>query len=378
MKISNVNVSVYRTPPSVAWEDATNKVQGIEFIIVEILTDTIVKGTGFTYSVDVGGTAIASLIENYLAPLVIDMDPLDNEKIWNKLQRQSRRLGVGANLMAIAAIDIAIWDIKGKIFNQPLYKIFGGMRSSIPSYISEINLRKDDTLDNFLDRVDEYIARGYQTIKFKIGRDDIEEDIERIVRAKEKLGNGGKLLVDLNQKWLGSDAIVNCAKLDVLGLGWIEEPLLHDNLQGYVGLKSAIRTPLAHGESMHSRAQFLAYLNAGAIDFVQADVAFVGGFTEWLKIANLSQAFGKQVAPHYMMELSVHMLCGVPNGFMLENVIGGSFQELGIAEGSVTIENGIAYPSEKPGHGIEFDEKALKSIRLDAEDVKKSFKGGSK
>ncbi|WP_413741737.1 mandelate racemase/muconate lactonizing enzyme family protein [Sodalis sp. RH15] len=378
MKISNINVSVYRTPPSVAWEDATNKVQGIEFIIVEIQTDKNIEGTGFTYTVDIGGTAIASLIENYLAPLVIGMDPLDNEKIWHTLQRQSRRLGIGVNLMAIAAIDIAIWDIKGKVFNQPLYKIFGGMRSDIPAYISEINLSKDDPLENFLDRVDDYIARGYQTIKFKIGRDDLEEDIERIVKAKEKLGGDGKLLVDLNQKWSGSDALVNCARLDALGLGWIEEPLLHDNLQGYVDLKAAVRTPLAHGESMHARSQFLDYLKAGAIDFVQADVAFVGGFTEWLKIAHLSQAFGKLVAPHFMMELSVHMLCGVPNGFMLENVIGGSFQELGIAEGSVTIENGIAYPSEKPGHGIVFDKKALISIKLNPDDVRNSFKGGSK
>ncbi len=378
MKINHVNVSVYRTPPSVPWEDATNKVQGIELIIVDIQTDKNVEGTGFTYSVDVGGTAIASLIENYLAPLVIGMDPLDNEKIWYKLQRQSRRLGIGANLMAMAAIDIAIWDIKGKIFNQPLYKILGGMRSSIPSYISEINLSSADTLDNFLDRVDEYIEKGYQVIKFKIGRDDLEEDIERIVKAKEKIGKGGKLLVDLNQKWLGSEAIVNCARLDALGLGWIEEPLLHDNLQGYIDLKSAIRTPLAHGESMHSRSQFLEYLKAGAIDFVQADVGFVGGFTEWIKIAHLSDAFGKLVAPHFMMELSIHMLCGVPNGYMLENVIGGSFHELGIAEESVVIEKGIAYPSEKPGHGIIFDKKALKSILLNPEDVKNSFMGGSK
>ena len=378
MKITSVNVAVYRTPPSVPWEDATNKVQGIEFILVDILTDQNIQGTGFTYTVDVGGTAIASLLENYLAPLVIGMDPLDNEKIWNKLQRQSRRLGIGVNLMAIAAIDIAIWDIKGKVFNQPLYKVFGGMRSAIPSYISEINLSNDDTLSNFLDRVDDYIARGYKVIKFKIGRDDIEDDIERIVKAREKMGKGGKLLVDLNQKWRGSEAIVNCARLDALGLDWIEEPLLHDDLQGYIDLKSAIRTPLAHGESMHSRAQFLEYLKAGAIDFVQADVAFVGGFTEWIKIAHLAQAFGKLVAPHFMMELSVHMLCGVPNSFMLENVIGGSFHELGVAEQSVVIENGIAYPSEKPGHGIVFDKKALQSILLNPEDVKNSFKGGSK
>lgn len=378
MQIVDVQTAAYRLPPSVPWEDATNKVQGLEFIVVDLVTDTGLTGTGFSYTVDVGGTAIAALVEDYLAGLVIGMDPRDYDRIWTKLQRQSRRLGLGVNAMAIAAIDVAVWDLIGKIYGEPLYKLFGGARDSIPAYISEINLAAGDTVADLVARVDDYLARGYTTVKFKIGRPDIEDDIERIRRLKERIGAKGQLLVDLNQKWAASEALVKGARLDPLGLGWIEEPMLFDDLAGHVALKRAIATPIALGESLHSRGQFLAYLQAGAVDYVQADVAFVGGLTEWLKIAHLAQAFGKPVAPHFMMELSLHMLCGVPNGFMLENVIGGSFTELGLVEEPIVVENGVGVPPARPGHGVVFDRAALAAHRLKPEDVRRGFAGGSK
>lgn len=377
MRIVDVQSAAYRLPPSVPWEDATNKVQGLEFIVVDLVTDTGLIGTGFSYTVDVGGSAIAALVEDYLAGLVIGMDPLDYERIWTKLQRQSRRLGLGVNAMAIAAIDVAVWDLIGKIHGLPLYKLFGGARDAIPAYVSEISLADGDTADDLVRRVDDYLARGYTTVKFKIGRPDIEDDIERIRRLRERVG-AGRLLVDLNQKWSASEALVKAARLDDLGLGWIEEPMLFDDIAAHAALKRAVRTPIALGESLHSRAQFLAYLQAGAVDYVQADVAFVGGLTEWLKIAHLAQAFGKPVAPHFMMELSLHMLCGVPNAFMLENVIGGSFTELGLVEAPIIVENGVGVPPARPGHGVVFDRAALAAVRLKPEEVRRGFLGGSK
>jgi L-alanine-DL-glutamate epimerase-like enolase superfamily enzyme len=378
MRIVEVRTSAHRLPPSVPWEDATNKVQGLEFVVVELVTDAGLVGTGFTYTVDIGGTSIAALVEDYLAPLVIGMDPLAYEQIWQKLQRQSRRLGVGVNALAIAAIDVGVWDLLGKIHGQPLYRLLGGAREEIPAYISEINLATHDTVDDLLARVDDYVARGYRNVKFKIGRPDLDEDIERIVRVREKLGKGARLLVDLNQKWSASEALVKASRLDGLGLGWIEEPMLFDDVAAHAALKKAIRTPIALGESLHSRAQFLDYLKADAVDYVQADVAFVGGLTEWLKIAHLAQAFGRPVAPHYMVELSLHMLCGVSNGFMLENVIGGTFGELGLLAEPFVVEGPLVRPPQRPGHGVVFDRAALDRVRLDPASLRGAFAGGSK
>ncbi|MDT1060943.1 mandelate racemase/muconate lactonizing enzyme family protein [Paracoccus sp. CPCC 101403] len=378
MKIVDVRAEACRLPPSVPWEDATNRVDGLEFVFVEVETDTGIIGTGFTYTVDIGGSAILALVQDYLAPLVIGMDPQDYERIWAKMQRQSRRLGLGVNAMGIAAIDIAVWDILGKLHDRPLYQLIGGARDSIPAYISEIVMKESDTLEDVLGRVDGYLSRGYRAVKIKIGRADIEEDIERITRIQQILGRHGKLFVDLNQKWTAHDARVHAGRLDGLGLGWIEEPLPFTDLDAHVALRRAIRTPIALGESLHSRSQVLAYLQAGAVDYVQADVAFIGGITEWLKIAHLAEIFGKPVAPHYMMELSLQLLCGVPNAFMLENVVGGSFTELGLLEEPIEPQDAVGIPPARPGHGIRFDKAALAAVRLDPDRLRRSFTGGSK
>ncbi|MDR3435893.1 mandelate racemase/muconate lactonizing enzyme family protein [Telmatospirillum sp.] len=378
MKIESVTTSACRLPPSVPWEDATNKVQGLEFIFVEITTDTGLSGTGISYTVDIGGTAIKTLIDDYLVNLVVGMDPLGYEQIWHKIHRQSRRLGLGVNSLAIAAIDVAVWDLIGKHYRQPLYKLLGGARNRIPAYISEINLSSTDTVADLVRRVDDYVAQGYRTAKIKIGKEDLEEDIERIRKVQERLGKGGRVLVDLNQKWSACEAVAKASRLDGLNLGWIEEPLLCNDIEGHQALRRTLHTPIALGESLYSKQQFLDYLKAGAVDFVQADVAFVGGITEWLKIAHLADTYGKQVAPHFMMELSLHMLCGVHNGFMLENVIGGSLSELGLLEEPIIVSNGVGIPSERPGHGIVLDKAAVKSHELSSETVKSSFSGGSK
>lgn len=378
MKISNIQSNVYRLPPSVPWEDATNKVDGLEFIVVEVQADNGMTGIGLSYTVDIGGTAIRTLIDDYLANLVLGMNPLDYERIWNKLQRQSRRLGLGVNSMAIAAIDVAVWDLIGKIHGQPLYKLLGGARDRIPAYISEIDLRSGGTTEQLTDRVKDYVRQGYGTVKIKIGKPELEEDIERISKVQELLGPGGTVLVDLNQKWSAAEAIQKGARLDRLNLGWIEEPTLMHDVQGHRQLKQAIRTPIALGESLYSRQQFLEYFRADAVDIVQADVAFVGGITEWLKIAHLANAFGKPVAPHFMMELSLHLLCGVQNSFMLENVVGGSLTELGLLETPIEVKNGMGVPSELPGHGIVFDREALRKHLLDPAKLRDSFAGGSK
>lgn len=376
MRIEQVSCRGYRIPPSVPWEDATNKVNWLEFIVVELQTDTGIIGTGISYSVDVGGTAITSLINDYLSHLVVGMNPLHYEEIWHKLQRQSRRIGIGVNSMAIAAIDIAVWDIMGKHYNVPLYKLLGGSRDRIPAYISEVILSPDDTVDDLLGRVDHYMERGYRTVKIKIGRPDFEEDLERIVKVKERLGPGGTVLVDLNQKFSSAEALAKCAKLDHLNLGWIEEPMLYHDVQAHSRLKQSIVTPLALGESLHSKHQVLEYLKADAVDFVQADVAFVGGITEWLKIAHLANVFGKPVAPHYMMEISLQLLCGVQNAFMLENVVGGSFSELGLLETPITVEGGVGVPPDRPGHGIQFLPSELAKYEIGR--TPQVFRGGSK
>lgn len=378
MRIADVAVHACRLPPTSPWEDATNRVQGLEFIFVELTTDNGLKGSGITYTVDIGGTAIATLISDYLAPLVIGMDARNFEAIWTKLNRQARRLGLGVNSMAIAAIDIAVWDLIGKAKGEPLYRLLGGARETIPAYISEINLSASDTIVDLVRRIDDYKARGYRAVKIKIGHDDPDLDIARITAVKERLGNGTQLFVDLNQKWQPAEAIQKMARLDTFELGWVEEPLLYQDIEGHARLRRSMKTPLALGESLYSRQQFQAYLAADAVDIVQADIAFVGGVTEWLKVAHLANGYGRRVAPHYMMELSLSLLCGVSNGFMLEDVVGGGLYDLGLIHNRIVPVDGVATPPQTPGHGLEINWDTVKRHRLTGETVRTSFAGGSK
>lgn len=378
MRVERVSSSVHRLPPASPWEDATNKVQALEFIFVELETDTGITGTGFSYTVDIGGTAIETLIRDYLNGLIVGMNPLAYEQIWTRLSTQSRRLGLGVNSMAIAAVDIAVWDIIGKHHGQPLHRLIGGARESIPAYISEINLAATDRVEDLIARARDYVARRYSAVKIKIGRPDFEEDIERLSKIREVLPAHIKLMVDLNQKWSAAQAIQAAAQLERFNLAWIEEPLIYHDVQGHADLRGSTRTPIALGESLYSKFQFLNYLKAGAIDIVQADVAFVGGITEWLKIAHMASAFGKPVAPHYMMEISLPLLCGVPNGFMLEDVVGGSFTELGLLQSPIRTQDGIGIASQLPGHGIQFNQSALDACKADPEQIRASFRGGSK
>lgn len=378
MKIDSVRVAACRLPPASPWEDATNKVQGLEPIFVELTTSSGLTGLGLTYTVDVGGTAIRALIEDYLTPLVIGMDARDYERIWTRMHRQTRRLGLGANRMAMAAIDVAVWDLIGKHRGEPLHRLLGGARDAIPAYVSEINLSDADTPEALAARVDAYVAQGWRGVKIKIGRDDPRQDEARIARARERLPAGAPLFVDLNQKWSAAEALARAPRLDRFDLGWIEEPLACHDVAGHAALRRAMSTPLALGESLYAAEQFRDYLAAGAVDVVQADVAFVGGITEWLKIAHLAQTFGRKVAPHYMAELSLPLLCGVANGLMLESVVGGSLHDLGLVAEPLDIRDGLARPGPRPGHGIVPDWRAIEAAALTPEKVRGSFSGGSK
>lgn len=378
MKINGFKSWLCRIPPASPWEDATNRVQALELIVVELTTDTGLSGWGLTYTVDVGGTAIRALADDYLSNLVVDMDPLMPEAIWRRLATQSRRLGSGVNTIAVAAIDMAIWDIAAKHYGAPLHILLGGARPQIETYISEINLAASDTPDELARRVADYARQGYRAAKIKIGRETLEEDIERISKARDALGPGGKLMVDLNQKWSTAQAIQNARALEGTGIAWLEEPLVRHDVAGHAALRRATSLPIALGESLYSKFEFLEFLKNDAVDIVQADVAFVGGVTEWVKIAHLAESFGRPIAPHYMAEISLPLLCAVPNGFMLENVIGGSLHELGLTESAPAISNGVATPSPLPGHGISFDRTSLDRLQTSAADVRAGFRGGSK
>jgi len=220
------------------------------------------------------------------------------------------------------------------------------------------NLNKP--LPELLDQVRNWKAKGYTAFKVKVGRPDIAEDVERLIKIREIIG-GLPLMVDANQAWDIGQAVRRANAYQPLAPYFIEEPMPADDIDGHARLRPLIRTPIALGENVYTIQQWSQYLSRGAVDFVQADVCRVGGITPYLDIAALARAHGIPLAPHFVMELSAQLLCCLPHGHMLEDVEGGSFTDLlclveptPVRDGNFTPRSGVL------GHGIVFNEDYLK------------------
>ena len=286
----------------------------LEYVVTDVETDSGLVGTGLSYTTGVGGTAIVALLEDYCARMLVGEDPLAIGRLWETLGRQLRRSGTGLPQLALAAVDTALWDLAGKHAGLPVHRLLGGHCDSVPAYGSGIDLFLDER--ELLAHVDELLALGFGWIKIKVGKEDPAEDAARVAAVRRLIGPRRRLCVDANQAWALPDAVRHAAALASAGadLAWLEEPLHPEDVEGHASLRARVPLPVAIGESVYSDSQFLAYLRAGAVDVLQPDLARVGGFTGFLRIAHLAAAHQLPVAPHYLAELTLPALCAIPNG----------------------------------------------------------------
>lgn len=358
MRISEVETHLYRLPLPVPVAGAAPRILRREFVISTVTTDAGISGTGLAYTYGLGGSAVRELVETDLAPLVVGSDPRDIERIWTRCWREVHSLGsAGMTRLAMAAIDIALWDLLAKRADLPLWRLLGGYRDSVPAYASGILAELDGA--SLLDQMRGFLERGYRAVKMKVGGVNPEEDVARVCSVRRVIGPGVQLMLDATQQWTAAEALRCASMLKPFDPFWLEEPVLADDRVAHVEVRRATGIPLAIGESLHTRSEFADFIRAGAVDIVQPDIPRVGGFTEWMKIARMAECFNLPVAPHFLIELSVHALCAVPNGLILEDLQGGSLTELGILAEPIRVVNGTLAPPARPGHGIVFDPAAL-------------------
>jgi L-alanine-DL-glutamate epimerase-like enolase superfamily enzyme len=264
--------------------------------------------------------------------------------------------GGGVTTTALAALDIALWDLAAREVGKSLVALLGPVRERILAYASGINLNKTEA--ELVEQVEGWRAAGFKAFKIKVGKPEIAEDCERLARVREVAGRL-PVMVDANQGWDIGYATRAIGALAPHSPYWIEEPLLADDVQGHARLRRLVPCPIALGENVYTLQQFNHFLSAGACDFVQADVVRVGGITPYLEIAALARAWGVPLAPHFMMELSGQLLCCLPNAHILESIDGGSLTDLQALAEPIRIEDGWFTPPDRPGHGIMFDRDRL-------------------
>ena len=352
MKIESVETAIYRLPLARPWGDLTHRITEIELVLCEVGAGGGRRGVGFSYSVGVGGTAIQTFIDDYATPRLLGAAAEPRAR-WHQLWRELHDAGPGLGTMALAAVDIALWDLEAKRLDLPLVELLGRCRESIPAYGSGVNLNLSSA--QLEEQVRRWVEAGYGAVKVKVGRPELEEDKERLELVRRLIGPRRGLMVDANQGWDLPQALRAVRALEAFDLRWVEEPLLAEDVGGHAALRRSLPIPVAVGENIYSSHRFREYLAQGACDVVQADVVRVGGITPWMEIAALAQTFSVPMAPHFLVELSGQLLCCIPNGSLLEDVDGGSFTELGILEHGMGVREGRFVPPTRPGHGITFD-----------------------
>lgn len=368
-RITKIELQMIDLVPKVKRVDAIQSFVSQETPMVTIHDSDGASGTGYSYTIGTGGPSVIALLEHTLAPALIGRDPNRVEGIWRDLLFLTHATSVGAiTSLALAAIDTALWDLKCKKANLPLWKAAGGSRDRIPLYTTEggwLHLETQTLVDDALAMQ----SKGFKGSKIKIGCEHISQDAARLDAVRAAVGDDYELMTDANQGFTLSEAIRRAKILEDHDVGWFEEPLPADDVSGHKELAGHTSVPIAVGESLYSLSQFKDYLHAGAASIVQVDVARIGGITPWLKVAHLAEAFNVMVCPHFLMELHLPLVCAIPNARWLEYIP----QLDSVTSGAMQIEDGYAIPSDVPGLGIDWDSETIAAKSL----VSKTITEGS-
>lgn len=331
-----------------------------ETIFVELETDEGLRGTGYSYTIGTGGTAVLAMLRDYLLPKVIGQDARRVEQIWNDVYYSTRATTTGAlTSLAVAAIDTALWDLRCLRASEPLWITAGGFRDAVPVYDTEGGWLHIDT-DELVRGAQDSRRRGLAGLKIKVGKTHLAEDVERLTAVRAAIGDRMHLMVDANQSMTLAEARRRADAFRDVDLYWLEEPLPADDVSAHAELVRGTAVPIAVGESLYSTSQFREYFQQRAATICQVDAARVGGITPWLKTAHLAAAFDIPVCPHFLMELHVSLTAAVPNGAFIEYIP----QLRAITRSELVVEDGWARVPISTGLGIDWDRDAIDDLRV--------------
>lgn len=357
MKLENIESTLFYVPlPSVLTDATHGEMREFGLITVRLVCDNGAEGVGYVYTVGkTGGPSIHALLTHDIKPLLIGEDPRAIDAIWDKMWWTTHYVGRGGiAAFAISAVDIALWDLKAKQAAEPLWKVLGGTNPRVRAYAGGIDLQL--SLDELREQTRENLDRGFRAIKMKVGRPNLDEDVQRVAAMRELLGPDVPLMVDANMCWSVDEAIAASLAFTEHDVYWLEEPTRPDDVEGHSRIRREGGLPIATGENLHTVEEFDRMIVGGGVSFPEPDVANIGGVTAWLKVARLAESQGLPVTSHGVHDLHVHLLAAVPNSSLLE--AHGFGLDAFIRE-PLPIVDGYAIAPERVGHGVEFDWDAL-------------------
>ena len=330
-------------------------IERIPFALLELRTDEGLTGLGCAFSLSERPFGAIKAAVDGLSEEAVGENPLEPERIAAKLNRAFSWGGpVGVVNMAMAAVDFALWDIAGKAYGQPLYRLLGGHRDRVPCYYSGA-LWRDFSLKELEGAAQAALEQGFRAMKMRMGSESPQGEEARAKAVREAIGPEVDLLVDINQGWTPHHAIRMGRMLERYEFGWLEDPVSHQDVSGSARVAAALDMPVCAGEYHYGKEPFLRLLNAQAMDIAMVDLLRVGGITEWRKAAAFAETFCVPVASHLLPEIAVHLVAAVPNGLTVEYMP----WSLPLFLETPRVQDGMMVLPEKPGLGLELDEEKV-------------------
>lgn len=364
MKITKLSTDLLRIPtakpgriPLTAPKAAA--AEAIDVVLVYLETSAGIAGLGFTYLAGPGANAVRSLIETELSPIVSGEDPRETDRLLAKAEARFRGVGfAGLAARAYAAIDIALWDVKGKAAGVPIHQMLGAARPSADFITSDLGTARRDAAA-IVQLAKPLLKQGAAGIRIEIGDDDVQTDADRVREISDGLGDDAWVAVAADGRFDLGTALALARFFQDIGIDCFEDPIPASDEIGYAKLAAQLETPLAVGSGFASREAFFRVIRAGSVRTIRPDACRLGGITPLLKVAAAADAYHVAVSPVRLPEVGIHLACGLG---MVSNVDAVSWLT-GAFTGGPHVDHGKMIPPAEPGLGLSVNEEAVAKWR---------------
>lgn len=367
MKITAVEAIAISIPLANPVADAVRQITHRDHLIVTIHTEDGLSGSGFTLGYD-AAKAMVALVDAIYRPILLGANALETERLWAEMYRQSIQAGRrGAALRTISAIDLALWDLRGKAARMPVMALLGIHSTRLRCYATGGYYREGMTDDELAGEICSYVELGFNAVKVKVGRGSARRDAERLRTVRKAVGDDVDILLDANGGWPDAPtAIAAMRRLEEFRPFWIEEPVRADNLAAMARIAEALDTPVATGELESTRWAFADLLERKAADILQPDATVVGGVSEWLKVAHMAASFDIPIAPHYNWDYHTQLSATIPNAMLIEYFVAASGVKVfdRVIENPIQPVNGFIAPRTGPGFDIHLSATEIARYRI--------------
>ena len=360
MTIRDIRITKLRMDwPEDRWMDGHSLGPTRDLLVLEVETAGGLVGMGYLHPLSPALHTLEACLKEAIIPRVIGRDATAVSAIWSDLYRATTTIGrAGIAVMALSAIDIALWDLVGKQAGLPLHRLWGHHRAEVQAYGS--GCWRGAHGDGMIAKAQHFIAQGFRAIKMQVAHvHDLRTDLDNVRRMREAVGPDIDIMVDVNMGWTADVAIQMGRKFEEYDVYWLEEPVVADDFDGYLRIARALDLRIVGGETHFTRFDLRPFLEARCLPILQPD-PMRGGLTELRRIATVADTWGMQMAPHLFPELNIHVLASVPNGLWIEQM--GLLDDLWVHPPEVV--GGMMRAPERAGHGLAFRDGVMKAFKI--------------